>query len=591
MDSGYPLLQNARNPPNPPSQPPVPVSHAVPASAPRNINTLAPASPRTSGRPPPTVGSFPGHELTHDIQFLTKPSTSLYCPICHDLLTDPVITSQCNHSFCAACIQRALEVDSTCPLCRCRTRNDDLHPNLALAGLILELPVYCPHRRLGCTEVVRLESLRSHSVGCGFRPAQCVNRIWGCEFQGTLSEANNHLHQCPFEKIKPYIEQSERRFRELEARVLELERERKAWVDADKGKPTQLSPRQESPVVANGDSFHGQNGSSSGEERENFSTWPQGDIQCRRTISDHRAGVTSLAYTPGVLYSGAYDGTTKVFDAESGALIRSFRGHRMSVWALAVEQGAERFFSAGSDGTIKVWDMSDGEIHVEDGWEEGAAAAMSASAMEGVGEGCVRTLREHEGKVYSLVVMEDRLYSASSDKTIKVWNLRDLTCIATLSGHTDGVNSLIPLGRDRIASAASDKTVRVWDLATSRVIHTLDDSDSEILSVAWSGSSQGSPNGMLFASTYDANIVAYAGDQGYRKIGTMQGHNWEVWQLQYSMGVLFSGSFDHTIKRWDPRMFQCTHTLRGHKGFVHALALGNDNLISGCADRTVKIWR
>ncbi|KAJ3343638.1 protein with putative role during mitosis [Gonapodya sp. JEL0774] len=366
---------------------------------------------------------------------------------------------------------------------------------------------------------------------------------------GTLSEARDHLGQCPFEKIKPYIERSEKRFSELEARLAELERERRLWLESGKGTSSPEAAVLDAKAAGNGGTSSGYlNGVVTEDERESLSL---SHMSAWRTVSDHRAGVTSLAYTPGVLYAGAYDGTTKVFDAESGALMRSFRGHHLSVWALAVEPGGGRLFSAGSDGTIKVWDMSGGDSDADDGWEDGVAAAVSAAGMDdvsnGQGGGCLRTLREHTGKVYSLITMEDRLYSASSDKTIKVWDLHDLSCIATLTGHTDGVNSLTPLGRDRIASAASDKTVRVWDLARSQTIYTLEDNDSEILSVAWSGSSQGNPNGMLFASTYDANIVAYAGDQGFRKIGTMQGHNWEVWQLQYTMGVLFSGSFDHTI--------------------------------------------
>ncbi|KNE67249.1 hypothetical protein AMAG_12318 [Allomyces macrogynus ATCC 38327] len=73
-------------------------------------------------------------------------------------------------------------------------------------------------------------------------------------------------------------------------------------------------------------------------------------------------------------------------------------------------------------------------------------------------------------------------------------------------------------------------------------------------------------------------------------VAVLAGHNWEVWQLQVYDGTLFSASFDHTIKRWDPRAMACTATLRGHKGFVHALATGRGCLISGCADRTIKIW-
>jgi hypothetical protein len=43
-------------------------------------------------------------------------------------------------------------------------------------------------------------------------------------------------------------------------------------------------------------------------------SWPGGAVECRRTIQEHRTGVTSLAYYDGLLYSGAYDGAIKVSD-------------------------------------------------------------------------------------------------------------------------------------------------------------------------------------------------------------------------------------------------------------------------------------
>jgi WD40 repeat protein len=56
-------------------------------------------------------------------------------------------------------------------------------------------------------------------------------------------------------------------------------------------------------------------------------------------------------------------------------------------------------------------------------------------------------------------------------------------------------------------------------------------------------------------------------------------------------GKLFSGSFDHTVRRWDTRMWQCDLVLRGHKGYVHAMTLGDGCLVTGCADKTIKASR
>ena len=54
--------------------------------------------------------------------------------------------------------------------------------------------------------------------------------------------------------------------------------------------------------------------------------------------------------------------------------------------------------------------------------------------------------------------MVNRQVSASSDKTLKVWNIGTGNLIRTLEGHTDSVNavSLTPDGKQAV-SASSDK--------------------------------------------------------------------------------------------------------------------------------------
>ncbi len=55
------------------------------------------------------------------------------------------------------------------------------------------------------------------------------------------------------------------------------------------------------------------------------------------------------------------------------------------------------------------------------------------------------------------------LASASTDSTIRVWNLANKTQIAKLTGHTGAVREVqFSPGGARLASAGQDATVQVW---------------------------------------------------------------------------------------------------------------------------------
>jgi hypothetical protein len=66
-----------------------------------------------------------------------------------------------------------------------------------------------------------------------------------------------------------------------------------------------------------------------------------------------------------------------------------------------------------------------------------------------------------------------RVVSASSDKTLKVWDLASGRAEATLEGHADRVTAcaVTPDG-SRVVSASADGTLKVWDLQAGECLLT-----------------------------------------------------------------------------------------------------------------------
>ncbi|KAF3277935.1 hypothetical protein TWF970_004813 [Orbilia oligospora] len=179
-----------------------------------------------------------------------------------------------------------------------------------------------------------------------------------------------------------------------------------------------------------------------------------------QTLEGHREFVTSLAFSTngGLLASGSWDCTIRIWDVATGALLHIFRDHKD--WVRDVifytTEGDEFVASASNDRTVRLWSVATGVL--------------------------VQTL-VYRGQIIALASTKHGntavLASASDDRQVRIWDVADDALVRVLEGHKGCVNTVAFSGDGKIlASGSDDKTVRIWDAITRMFLHKLEFNDS-----------------------------------------------------------------------------------------------------------------
>ncbi|ACF14566.1 WD-40 repeat protein [Chloroherpeton thalassium ATCC 35110] len=210
----------------------------------------------------------------------------------------------------------------------------------------------------------------------------------------------------------------------------------------------------------------------------------------------------------------------------------------------------------------------------------------------------IQTLMGHSVSeyIYSVAFSHDGklLASASSDKTIKLWNVKTGEELRTLLGHKQSINAVVFNQEDTfLASAGSDGKIRLWDANTGDLLKTFKGSKDGINAVAFSPNSE-----FLASGSWDKIVTIWNIKKGnaYKKL---KGHGHSINDLAFSPdgSLLASASWDKTIKLWDVSTGEEIKTLTGHANGVESVKFSPDGkrIVSTSYNRSgklciVKLW-
>ena len=180
------------------------------------------------------------------------------------------------------------------------------------------------------------------------------------------------------------------------------------------------------------------------------------------------------------------DGVVRVFDT-SGKLVRRLEGHTKPIWGATYSADGKLFASGSDDASIRIWDATSGALIRTIAPTSAEATALDFDRSHtrlavGTEDGILHIYSVADGTVISETTAHhnnvaaiafsadgDRVVTASADHTVVVWDVKTMIALARLSRHLDAVNAIaFKPGTDLLLSAGADGSVWVTDLSPER---------------------------------------------------------------------------------------------------------------------------
>ncbi|XLU93125.1 hypothetical protein S245_007477 [Arachis hypogaea] len=208
----------------------------------------------------------------------------------------------------------------------------------------------------------------------------------------------------------------------------------------------------------------------SGSWDKTLKVWNLSDLKCLESIKAHDDAINGLvACRRGIVYSASADGKIKAWgmerEREGGKFKKSnknshclkgvLEGHKdVSLNSVVVSDDGKWVYGGGSDGYVMGWECSE------------SSSSSSSSCWKLVSE-----TKAHEMAVLCMCLIGELLCSGSADKSIGIWKREafgKLCKVGVISGHEGPVKCLQASCSNRIGggfllySGSLDRSVRVW---------------------------------------------------------------------------------------------------------------------------------
>ncbi|XP_044512124.1 protein JINGUBANG-like [Mangifera indica] len=343
-----------------------------------------------------------------------------------------------------------------------------------------------------------------------------------------------------------------------------------------------------------------------------YSPWTQSDDTIPQdgligSLQREEGHIYSLAATKNLLYTGSDSKNIRVWKD-----LKEFCGFKASSGLVkTIVISGDKIFTGHQDGKIRVWKVSpkNQSVHRRAGTlptlKDILKSSIKPSNYVEVRRRRSSLWIKHSDAVSCMSLDEENglLYTASWDRTFKVWRLSDSKCLESINAHDDAVNSVVSSTEGMIFTGSADGTVKVWKRehhakGTKHVLSsTLLKQENAVTALTMDSSKS-----ILYCGSSDGLLNFWERKNYLSHGGVLKGHKLAVLCLLAAGNLVFSGSADKTICVWrrDGNIHTCLSVLTGHTGPVKCLAAEKDHesasrgqrwiVYSGSLDKSVKVW-
>jgi WD40 repeat protein len=320
---------------------------------------------------------------------------------------------------------------------------------------------------------------------------------------------------------------------------------------------------------------------------KNLDALPPTNKLLGREFQGHTGLVVSVALSPDGkrAVSGSWDRTVRLWDVTTGKELRRFgqegAGHTAPVNAVAYSPDGKTALSGGDDALVILWEVETGKLLKT---FKGHKGHINAVAFSVSGQYAISAAGHTENK-------------EKVDCTVRLWDVESGKEVRRYDGLTTPVQCVAfnPKGKS-LAAGAKDGTVRIWDWNTKQEKASFKAHTGMVTCVAWS------PDGTRLLTGGDKTMRLWDAATG-QQLKQFDGHKEEVWCVAFSPDGTraLSGSGDYGRKKqvidgvarlWDLETGQELFRLEGHKGVIKSVAFSRDGhrALSGSDDKTLRLW-